>query len=223
MKTNSFGFLGCFLLCGATFHVQGQIRDDDASMSYLAHRCAMSAGSSALNYAEYGARLARTIGELDTVQQQRVFGYVPRPIGGGGGSPTEAGGPLLQLQTPESLADSLLAAEVNAGTPQAPSTGGADGPAPLLQVDPAVQADTGSGTADPSSAEQSLIVQSGSSLGTSTVSPPDQSDDDSETKAPDGQADAGPGNADGAMPRGYERLPEWLTKVIEQFESKYFQ
>jgi len=222
MKTTLFGFLGCLLLVGATSHLQGQIRDDDASMSYLAHRCAMSAGSSASNYAEYGAKLARTIGDLDIVQQQRVFGYVPRPFGGSGGSPTEASGPLLKLQTPETLADSLLAAEVNAGTLQA-TTGSADETTPLLQVNLDVQADTESGTADLSAAVQSPLNQSGVSLSTSTSSLTAETELESQVEGAGAQADAGPGNADGVMPRGYERLPEWLTNVIEQFESRYFQ
>ncbi|MEM9017664.1 MAG: hypothetical protein AAGC68_11675 [Verrucomicrobiota bacterium] len=60
---------------------QAQIRDDDPSANILAVQCAVSSGYSADNYREYGEKLAKTIGMLSPVQQERVFGYVPQPYG----------------------------------------------------------------------------------------------------------------------------------------------
>tara|TARA_R110002096_G_scaffold35629_12_gene100344 strand:+ start:361 stop:852 length:492 start_codon:yes stop_codon:yes gene_type:complete len=59
---------------------QAQIRDNETSQSLLAVQCSLSSGFPASNYEEYCRKLAKTVGILDSGQQERVFGYVPDPI-----------------------------------------------------------------------------------------------------------------------------------------------
>ena len=67
---------GIVLLVGLA---EGQIKDDDSSKNLLAMQCSMSSGLPPSNYEEYCNRLAKTVGLLAPAQQQRVFGYLPRP------------------------------------------------------------------------------------------------------------------------------------------------
>ncbi len=57
-----------------------QITATEASQEFMAIQCAISAGTSAENFRDYGAGLAVTLSTLDSTQQERVFGYLPTPV-----------------------------------------------------------------------------------------------------------------------------------------------
>jgi len=225
MKTTLTGLLFCLALWATLPEAQGQIRDDNASMAYLAIHCGASAGKSASSYEEYGAKLARTIGDLDVVQQERVFGYVPRPSGGSGST---SGGSTLPAQTVESLADSMLASQANAGshaeTSQPAETNSAG--SPLLEVSLSAQGSTDDGASlEAAASVGSSLLSSDAEINLGTSLP--LSESDGSTKEADGGGTDGtqmdPEGAPREMPQGYENLPDWLSKVIEQFESKFLE
>ncbi|MDF1852183.1 MAG: hypothetical protein P1U85_15180 [Verrucomicrobiales bacterium] len=56
-----------------------QIQDDESSASLLAMQCSMSSGRPPSQYEEYCRKLAKAVGLLQPKQQERVFGYLPRP------------------------------------------------------------------------------------------------------------------------------------------------
>ncbi|MDF1657255.1 MAG: hypothetical protein P1U58_06555 [Verrucomicrobiales bacterium] len=68
------------IFSGSASDLAAQIRDDEQSTNYLAVQCAMSSGGDSASYEEYGRKLAKTVALLSAGQQERVFGYVPRPI-----------------------------------------------------------------------------------------------------------------------------------------------
>ena len=75
LQSACVGLVGAFLCATA----DAQIVDNESSKNLLAVNCAVSSGLPASNYDSYCRKLAKTVGHLDTVQQERVFGYLPRP------------------------------------------------------------------------------------------------------------------------------------------------
>lgn len=78
MKTRSFwlSLVAVFFLPFSSF---GQFSDDEASAQLLAVQCTVSSGFAGGDYVEYGKKLAKTLSLLSAAEQERVFGFMPRP------------------------------------------------------------------------------------------------------------------------------------------------
>lgn len=96
--------------------LEAQITREDASRDFLAMQIAASSGSSADNYLEYSARLARTISSLDSSQQQRVFGYLPLSTGATSREPSYNSKRKTSPVTPEKKEKGLVDELVSGAT-----------------------------------------------------------------------------------------------------------
>ncbi|MCG8599087.1 MAG: hypothetical protein MI807_02995 [Verrucomicrobiales bacterium] len=78
MKIQSFWLplVAVFFLPFSSF---GQFSDDEASAQLLAVQCTVSSGFAGGDYVEYGKKLAKTLSLLSAAEQERVFGFMPRP------------------------------------------------------------------------------------------------------------------------------------------------
>ena len=85
MKLRNSSALGILLAVSLTVvagsRAHAQIGEDDSSVNYLAIQIGASAGIAAENYQQYARKLAKTMSHLNSGQQARVFGFVPKPVG----------------------------------------------------------------------------------------------------------------------------------------------
>ncbi len=82
MKKSTFPRVVALGLIAFPFQLHAQLLDNVESANLLAVQCAVSDGSGNGDYAEYGAKLAKTLSLLSSEKQERVFGFLPNPAGG---------------------------------------------------------------------------------------------------------------------------------------------
>jgi hypothetical protein len=103
-------FLLLALAHACSLSVTAQIRNDESSISVLAIQCSMSSGYPASGFPDYSTGLAKTLSLLDGDQQQRVFGYIPKP------------GSFSLAQAKKAATATASAAMASKGTPAAGSS-----------------------------------------------------------------------------------------------------
>lgn len=148
------GLIGGLLVSTAN----AQIRDNESSQNLLAVQCAVSSGLPASNYEDYCRKLAKTVGLLDATQQERVFGFLPRPValntddgsGSDGGSgvtfftPATISGGTSGSSTPGTVDNPLVDAVGNFNESLFGESGGSDSGAIIAGTNP----DSGEGGSD---------------------------------------------------------------------------
>ena len=81
MKPPTYSLLVVLGLIGSPFNLHAQLLDDVESAAMLTLQCVLSSGSGDGDYTEYGGKLAKTLSKLSSEEQERVFGYLPDPLG----------------------------------------------------------------------------------------------------------------------------------------------
>lgn len=210
MKTTLSLAVGCLLLFGAAQPGHAQIRDDAASTSYLALRCGASAGKSSHNYTEYAAKLARTIGHLDQTQQQRVFGYVPRPTGGAGANSSAGAegvpGPILEPQTSTSLANALLSDPATGSSSDSSGQTQSGGNAPLLGI--TLEAEAGGENL----LQAALGVEANTPILSTGTQAPATADENADIAAAAAATEDNAARSDRFSQ--IDRLPDWAAEIL---------